>query len=67
MDLSIDATNMVSILELKYEPKKFYLFNSQKQHSVINLDRDRILITYLFHKPKTYQDIKDWYVNYSKL
>jgi hypothetical protein len=66
LDFSTDESHMSSIVELKYEPKKFYLFNSQIQHSVINLDRDRMLVTYVFPKPTTYQLIKDWYINYSQ-
>ena len=59
-----DQSNILSVIELKYEPKKFYIFNSQLTHSVTNLDRDRTLVTYIFPKFLTsYYDIRDWYIS----
>jgi len=58
-----DQNNILSVVELKYEPKKFYIFNNQLPHSVTNLDRDRTLVTYIFPKPASYYDIRDWYIS----
>ena len=46
------------VVELKYEKNKWYLFNSQILHSVINVDhKDRILLTITFPKSVTYHTI----------
>jgi hypothetical protein len=46
------------VVELKYEKNKWYLFNSQILHSVINVDhKDRILLTITFPKGVTYNDV----------
>lgn len=46
------------VVELKYEKNKWYLFNSQILHSVINVDnKDRILLTITFPKGVTYKDV----------
>jgi hypothetical protein len=46
------------VVELKYEKNKWYLFNSQILHSVINVDHtDRILLTITFPKGVTYNDV----------
>lgn len=51
-----------NIIELKYKPKTWYLFNSQKTHSVINLDnRDRILFTLVMPRHVKYIDVLNWY------
>ena len=56
--------HLLELVELKYQPKKFYIFNSQIRHSIINLDQDRVLISYLFPKSTTYEEVKGWYNNY---
>jgi hypothetical protein len=49
-----------SVVELKYEKNKWYLFNSQILHSVINVDsKDRVLLTITFPKNVTYNDVAD--------
>lgn len=37
--------DIVSVEELVYEPRKMYLFDTQKPHSVTTLGRDRIILT----------------------
>jgi hypothetical protein len=56
-----NQNNILSVVELKYELNKFYIFNNQLPHSVTNLDRDRTLVTYVFPKPLSYYNIRDWY------
>lgn len=49
-----------NVVELKYEKNKWYLFNSQILHSVINVDsKDRVLLTINFPKNVTYNDVAD--------
>lgn len=46
------------VIELKYEKNKWYLFNSQILHTVINLDtRDRPLLTLSFPLGVDYQTV----------
>jgi hypothetical protein len=55
------------VVELKYEPETWYIFNSQERHSVINLDdRDRILFTLIMPKGTDYHNVVSWYKEYSK-
>lgn len=52
-----------SVVELNYEFKNFYLFNTQHKHSVLNLNRDRYLFSIEFKQSKdqiTYKEIYDW-------
>jgi len=56
--------------ELKYTPGKWYLFNAQETHCVINFDlRDRYLLSYTIDKkdttdiPNVYEHVLDWYKN----
>lgn len=55
---SVTNTSM-HCLELQYEPKRFYLFNNQMPHTVINLDVDRYLFSLEFDKPLSYPELKD--------
>jgi len=49
------------IVELKYQKYKWYLFNSQITHSVINLDtRDRILLTLTFPLKTKFCQVKSF-------
>ena len=49
------------VIDLKYEKNKWYLFNSQIFHSVVNLGiRDRIMLTMTFPKNIKYQEILDF-------
>ncbi len=55
-----------SFVELKYQPKKFYLFNTQHIHSVVNFQEPRYVFTVEFSKNKqelNYQDVYDWCLN----
>lgn len=50
-------------VELEYEFKTFYLFNTQHKHSVINFNDDRYLFSIQFAQTKdeiTYKEIYDW-------
>jgi len=50
-----------NVVELKYEKNKWYVFNSQILHSVINLDsKNRVLLTVTFTKNVTYTDVVDY-------
>jgi hypothetical protein len=50
-----------NVVELKYEKNKWYLFNSQILHSVVNVDpRNRLLLTITFPKHVQYQEILDF-------
>lgn len=40
------------IIELKYEPKRFYLFNTQITHCVINFNKPRYLFSCEFEQKK---------------
>jgi hypothetical protein len=64
----MNATNfpiLDNIIELKYEPKKWFLFNSQIRHSVMNLDhRDRYLLTIIFSKEHSYDELKKFLISY---
>jgi hypothetical protein len=52
------------IIELKYEKNVWYVFNSQLEHAVVNLDeRDRILLTITFPKTVKYQDLLSYVKN----
>lgn len=49
--------------ELKYELKKFYLFNTQHIHSVVNFDEPRYVFSVKFEKNKDellYPEVFDW-------
>lgn len=48
--------------ELTYKINKLYIFNSQNLHTVINLDRDRILFSYTFPREINYNSVLEWYM-----
>jgi hypothetical protein len=54
---SVSDTSM-HCLELEYEPGRFYLFNNQVPHSVINLDVNRFLFSLEFAEPVPYAELK---------
>ncbi len=51
------------IIELKYEPETYYLFNNQKQHCVMNLGKNRYLFSLYFeeeiHYPLIHQKLRN--------
>jgi len=50
-----------SVVELKYEKGKWYLFNSQIFHSVTNVgNRHRVLLTMTFPKNVQYKDVLEY-------
>ena len=55
---NINSTNM-RCLELPYEPDRFYLFNNQIPHTVINLDVDRHLFSLEFANAVPYGELRD--------
>jgi len=62
-----DNKHVEPIIELKYEPETWYIFNSQENHTVINLDdQDRILFTLIMPKGINYHDVVNWYKEHSK-
>mgnify|MGYP003128178493 FL=1 len=45
-----------NIIELKYKPYTYYLFNNQKKHTVLNLDKkDRYLLSLYFQEEVSYE------------
>jgi len=45
-----------NIIELKYKPYTYYLFNNQKKHAVMNLDKkDRYLLSLYFQEETSYE------------
>jgi hypothetical protein len=63
LDQSTERINILDIVELKYEPKKFHIFSNSISHCVINLGKERTLITWTFPKSVTYESVRDWYLN----
>lgn len=52
-----------SFVELKYKPNKFYLFNTQRRHSVINFNFPRYMFSVELSKDKTqltYDEVYTW-------
>ena len=49
-----------NIIELKYKPYTYYLFNNQKEHTVLNLDsKDRYLFSLYFEEETSYEILKE--------
>lgn len=57
-----DNTNQIVIktTELKYEPGRLYLFNTQYPHMVLNGHSDRWLFSVEFHSDIDYNMVLDW-------
>ena len=54
------------VIELKYSPDTFYVFNTQWPHSVITFDEPRYLFSVEFARDKnslTYNEVKEWVVS----
>lgn len=51
--------NSRSIVELAYKPLKYYLFNTQIEHSVLNFEKPRYLLSITF-KEKNYDELLDY-------
>ena len=48
-----------NIIELKYKPYTYYLFNNQKKHAVMNLDKkDRYLLSLYFQEEVSYEILR---------
>tara|TARA_Y100001972_G_scaffold4768_1_gene5288 strand:+ start:321 stop:836 length:516 start_codon:yes stop_codon:yes gene_type:complete len=48
-----------NIIELKYKPYTYYLFNNQKKHAVMNLDKkDRYLLSLYFQEETSYEILR---------
>ena len=52
------GTQSMQCIELSYEPGRFYLFNNQMPHSVVNLSGNRYLLSLEFDKPFTYGQLR---------
>lgn len=55
-----DTESPKNITLLRYQPKSYYVFNTQAFHSVINLEGTRFIFSILFEKDKyqlTYNDV----------
>tara|TARA_R100001440_G_C2468096_1_gene111147 strand:+ start:109 stop:624 length:516 start_codon:yes stop_codon:yes gene_type:complete len=49
-----------NLIELKYKPYTYYLFNNQKNHTILNLDnKDRYLFSLYFEKETSYEILRD--------
>jgi hypothetical protein len=49
-----------NIIELKYNPFTYYLFNNQKKHAVVNLDcKDRYLLSLYFEEETSYDILRN--------
>jgi len=49
-----------NIIELKYKPYTYYLFNNQKKHAVMNLDsKDRYLLSLYFEEETSYEILRE--------
>ena len=49
-----------NLIELKYKPYTYYLFNNQKNHTVLNLDnKDRYLFSLYFEEETSYEILRD--------
>ena len=53
----VDQLNM-HCLELQHQPGRYYLFNNQVPHAVINLDVDRHLLSLEFEQAVAYPDLR---------
>ena len=63
-------TEVINFTELKYEPNKWFLFNAQEPHCVMNFDnRSRLLLQWTVwkkdneHLTNIYESVLDWYKN----
>ena len=52
--------SQLDFVELKYKENKFYLFNNQEYHTVINFDKDRVIFTIEFEKNKN--ELNPWLI-----
>ena len=49
-----------NIIELKYKPYTYYLFNNQKKHTVLNLDnKDRYVFSLYFEEETSYEILRE--------
>ena len=49
-----------NIIKLKYKPYTYYLFNNQKEHTVLNLDsKDRYVFSLYFEEETSYEILKE--------
>ena len=52
--------NHINIIELKYKPYTYYLFNNQKKHTVLNLDnKDRYVFSLYFEEETSYEILRE--------
>ena len=49
---------MIDIVELKYKPATFYIFNTQKYHCVINFEQPRYMFSLYFNEEIDYNLLK---------
>ena len=59
--------NRSSFLELKYKPNTFYLFNTKRQHMVINRGERRYMMSLQFNSELGYIDIRDEWLDSNSL
>lgn len=54
------SRDIVNLTELHYEIGSAYLLNTQTKHAVLNLSKDRYLLSIGFDKPHTYESILNY-------
>jgi hypothetical protein len=54
--------NIMKHIEMPYKPGKFSIFNNQKPHCVINMGGERVMVTWVYRKPTTYEEVKNFYL-----
>lgn len=54
------SRDIVNLTELPYEIGSAYLLNTQTKHAVLNLSKDRYLLSIGFDKPATYDNILNY-------
>jgi hypothetical protein len=54
------SREIVNLTELSYEIGAAYLLNTQTKHAVLNLSKDRYLLSIGFDKPNTYDSILNY-------
>lgn len=60
-------SNRHNLLELQYQPNKFYLFNTKKEHMVINRGERRYMVSLQFRTKLTFENIRDAWMDVASI
>ena len=55
------STDLVELTELNYESQRYYLFNTQKNHAILNLNNFRYVLSIGFNPPNTFDNILNFF------